>query len=187
MRAFNHALPDENAASRGCDGAVENRNKSIAGGFDQPSVVLQNTGSYEFALDGFAPGEIDLLGSQEAPNILHIDIAGCRGQERSRPADITWALADPTSPECVGPFPPCILARRPGLPLRRDRQTAFRHSARATSMLSRSCSQQHARSLGSPCPLPPIARCGRAAVTGVPSSSSAPSPQACCAPPSSRQ
>jgi hypothetical protein len=38
-------------ASRGCDGAVENRNKSIAGGFDQPSVVLQNTGSYEFALD----------------------------------------------------------------------------------------------------------------------------------------
>jgi hypothetical protein len=51
MRAFNHALPDENAASRGCDGAVENRNKSIAGGFDQPSVVLQNTGSYEFALD----------------------------------------------------------------------------------------------------------------------------------------
>jgi hypothetical protein len=51
MRAFNHALPDENAASRGCDGAVENSNKSIAGGFDQPSVVLQNTGSYEFALD----------------------------------------------------------------------------------------------------------------------------------------
>src|SRR5271156_2852398 len=41
---------------------------------------------------GFAPGEIDFLGSQEAPDLLHIDIAECRGQERSRPAGITLGL-----------------------------------------------------------------------------------------------
>jgi len=31
--AFNHASPDGNAAPRGFDGAIENRNKSIACGF----------------------------------------------------------------------------------------------------------------------------------------------------------
>jgi hypothetical protein len=48
---FNHALPDGNSTSRGFDGAIENRNKSITRGFDQPPVVRQNAGLYEFALD----------------------------------------------------------------------------------------------------------------------------------------
>jgi hypothetical protein len=37
---------------------------------------------------GFAPGEVDLLGAQEAPDILDIDIAEPRGQQRSGPAGI---------------------------------------------------------------------------------------------------
>ena len=35
---------------------------------------------------GFAPGEVDLLGAQEAPEILHIDVAERRSQQRPRPA-----------------------------------------------------------------------------------------------------
>src|SRR5258708_15583406 len=38
---------------------------------------------------GFASGEVDLLGAQEAPDILDIDIAERRGQERPRPAAIS--------------------------------------------------------------------------------------------------
>lgn len=49
--ALNHALPDDNAASRGVSGVVENRNKSIGRGFDQPSAMLQNTRLYQSALD----------------------------------------------------------------------------------------------------------------------------------------
>src|SRR5882762_8236140 len=49
--ALNDVLPDDNAASRGFNGIVENRNESIGRDFDQPSVVLENTGLYEFALD----------------------------------------------------------------------------------------------------------------------------------------
>jgi hypothetical protein len=49
--ALNDALPDDHAASRGFNGIIENRNKPIGRGFDQPSVVLKNTGIYEFALD----------------------------------------------------------------------------------------------------------------------------------------
>jgi len=49
--ALNDVLPDDNAASRGFNGIIENRSKSIGRGFDQPSVVLKNTGLYEFALD----------------------------------------------------------------------------------------------------------------------------------------
>ena len=37
---------------------------------------------------GFAPGEVDLLGAQKAPDILHIDVAERCGQQRSRPAGI---------------------------------------------------------------------------------------------------
>src|SRR5258707_2250479 len=37
----------------------------------------------------FASGEVDLLGTQEAPDILDIDIAERRGQERPRPAAIS--------------------------------------------------------------------------------------------------
>jgi hypothetical protein len=44
-------LPDGNPTSRGFDGAIENRNESIARSFDQPSVVRHNAGLYEFALD----------------------------------------------------------------------------------------------------------------------------------------
>ena len=41
---------------------------------------------------GFAPSEVDLLGTQEAPDILHIDIAERRSQQRSRPAGIALRL-----------------------------------------------------------------------------------------------
>ena len=43
---------------------------------------------------GFAPGEVDLLRAQEAPDILDIDIAERCSQQRSRPARITlgWGL-----------------------------------------------------------------------------------------------
>ena len=37
---------------------------------------------------GLAPGEVDLLPAQEAPDILHIDIAERRSQQRPRPAGI---------------------------------------------------------------------------------------------------
>src|SRR5258705_1786061 len=49
--ALNDALPDDHAASRRFNGIIENRNKSIGRGFDQPSVVLENTGLNELALD----------------------------------------------------------------------------------------------------------------------------------------
>ncbi len=96
-----------------------------------------------------------------------------------------WASAGPTALECVCPFPLCISAQHLGRPFRPDRQTAFRHSARATSMPCRSCSQQPVRSPGSPSPPRPTARSGRAAAIDAPSSSSAPSPQAQSAPPPS--
>src|SRR5205085_6836341 len=49
--ALNDVLADDDAASRGFNRIIENRSKSIGRGFDQPSVVLENAGLYEFALD----------------------------------------------------------------------------------------------------------------------------------------
>jgi hypothetical protein len=57
-------LPHDNAASRGLDGAIEDRDKPIGRGFDQSSVVRQNAGLYDFALDPLnsivSPALIDL-------------------------------------------------------------------------------------------------------------------------------
>ena len=49
--ASNHVLLDDDAASHSFDGAVENRNKSVTRGFDQPSVMPHNAGLYEVTLD----------------------------------------------------------------------------------------------------------------------------------------
>ncbi len=49
--ASDHVLLDDDAAADGFDGAVENRNKAVAGGFDQPAVVFGDAGLEEIALD----------------------------------------------------------------------------------------------------------------------------------------
>src|SRR6202011_2592625 len=49
--ASNHVLLDDDAASHGFDGTIKDRNKTVAGGFDEPSVMLCNAGLYEVALD----------------------------------------------------------------------------------------------------------------------------------------
>ena len=41
---------------------------------------------------GFAPSQVDLLGTQKPPDILHIDVAERCGQQRSRPAGIALGL-----------------------------------------------------------------------------------------------
>ena len=49
--ASDHVLLDDDAAPHGFDRTIENRNKSVAGGFDEPSVMPCNAGLYEVALD----------------------------------------------------------------------------------------------------------------------------------------
>ena len=49
--ASNHVLLDDDAAPHGFDRTVENRNEAVAGGLDEPSVVLGNAGLYKVALD----------------------------------------------------------------------------------------------------------------------------------------
>src|SRR6266850_5548882 len=49
--ASNHLLLDDDAAPHGFDGTVENRNKTVAGGFDEPSVVLCDARLDKAALD----------------------------------------------------------------------------------------------------------------------------------------
>src|SRR6266700_5435233 len=49
--ASNHVLLDDDAAPHGFDGTVENRNKTVAGGFDELSVVSSNAGLDQAALD----------------------------------------------------------------------------------------------------------------------------------------
>ncbi len=49
--ASNHVLLDNDAAPHSLDRAVENRDKTIAGGFNEPSMVLCNAGLDEIALD----------------------------------------------------------------------------------------------------------------------------------------
>ena len=89
---------------------------------------------------GLAPGEVDLLPAQEAPDILHIDIAERRSQQRPRPAGIARRRRlDPAAPGCVCPLPLCTSAQRPGHRSRRGPQVASRHSAHATSRPCRSC------------------------------------------------
>src|SRR6267142_4032552 len=48
---LNHVLLDDHATSHGIDRTVENRNKAVACGFDQPAVVLGNAGLDQAALD----------------------------------------------------------------------------------------------------------------------------------------
>src|ERR1019366_3363980 len=63
-------------------------------GHVEPNYVGRLGGELRIAAlaPGFAPSEVDLLGTQEAPDILHIDIAERCGQERSRPAGIALGL-----------------------------------------------------------------------------------------------
>jgi len=49
--ASNHVLLDNNGAPHGFDWTIENGDKTVAGGFDEPSVVFCNAGLYEVALD----------------------------------------------------------------------------------------------------------------------------------------
>jgi len=49
--ASNHVLLDDDAAPHSFDRTVENRNKSVASGFDEPSVMPHNAGLYEVTLD----------------------------------------------------------------------------------------------------------------------------------------
>src|SRR5450755_146168 len=49
--ASNHVLLDDDAAPHSFDRAVENRNKSVASGFDEPSVMPHNAGLYQLTLD----------------------------------------------------------------------------------------------------------------------------------------
>src|SRR5882757_7471615 len=49
--ASHHVLLDDDAASHGFDGTVEDRKKAVAGGFNQPPMVLCDAGLNEFALD----------------------------------------------------------------------------------------------------------------------------------------
>ena len=44
-------LLDHDAAPDRFDGTVENRDKAVTGGLDQPSVVLGNAGLYKIPLD----------------------------------------------------------------------------------------------------------------------------------------
>jgi hypothetical protein len=44
-------LLDDDTAPHRFDRTVENRDKSVTGGFDESSVVPHNAGLYEFALD----------------------------------------------------------------------------------------------------------------------------------------
>ena len=135
---------------------------------------------------GFAPGEVDLLRAQEAPDILDIDVAERGRQQRPRPAGIARRRRlIQQRQDALARLPPCTSAQRPARPFRRDPQAASRRSARATSTPCRSCIQPPVRSLGSPCRPPPAARSAPAAAAGAPSSSNAPSPQARRAPPPS--
>jgi hypothetical protein len=44
-------LLNDDSAPHSFDRAVENRNKSVTGGFDEPSVMPHNAGLYEVTLD----------------------------------------------------------------------------------------------------------------------------------------
>ena len=49
--ATNQILLDDDAAPDGFDRTVENRDKTVAGGFDEPSVMFCDAGLNEIALD----------------------------------------------------------------------------------------------------------------------------------------
>ncbi len=49
--ASDHVLLDDDAAPHGLDRTIESRNKTVAGGFDKPSVMPCNAGFDEAALD----------------------------------------------------------------------------------------------------------------------------------------
>jgi hypothetical protein len=49
--ASNHVLLDDDTAPHSFDRAVENRNKSVTGGFDEPSVMPNDAGLDEVTLD----------------------------------------------------------------------------------------------------------------------------------------
>jgi hypothetical protein len=49
--ASNHVLLDDDTASNSFDRTVENRNKSVTGGFDESSVMTQNAGLDEVTLE----------------------------------------------------------------------------------------------------------------------------------------
>jgi hypothetical protein len=49
--ASNHVLLDDDTAPHSFDRTVENRNKSVTSGFDEPSVMSHNAGLYEVTLD----------------------------------------------------------------------------------------------------------------------------------------
>jgi hypothetical protein len=49
--ASNHVLLDDDTAPHSFDGTVENRDKSVTSGFDEPSVMPHYAGLYEVTLD----------------------------------------------------------------------------------------------------------------------------------------
>jgi hypothetical protein len=70
-----HVLLDHDATSHGLDRAVENRDKAVAGRFDQPPVMLGNAGLDQVALDSLdAPMRALLIELHEAA--VACDIAG---------------------------------------------------------------------------------------------------------------
>src|SRR3981189_74607 len=106
---------------------------------------------------GFAPGEVDLLGAQEAPDILDVDVAEPRGQQWSGPAAIALGRR--------------LIQKRQN-PIVRLRCVLRFGATLAPFVETRA---------------PPTRRSVLVAATGAASSSNAPSPQARCAPPPSKQ
>jgi hypothetical protein len=113
---------------------------------------------------GFAPGEVDLLGAQEAPDILDIDIAEPRGQQRSGPAGV--ALGRPLVQQRQDPFTRLRRVLRLGAPLTRlveTREPPFRiahaplgsRTGRASDFPpDRPAGHPAGRRQHDPCPLP---------------------------------
>src|SRR6185437_7983076 len=75
--AANHVLLDYDAGPDCLDGAVEDGDEAVAGGFDEPAVVLPDSGFDEVALDpldaGVRPFFVDLHQSAVAGDVAGHD------------------------------------------------------------------------------------------------------------------
>ena len=79
---------------------------------------------------GFAGDKVDIVLAQEAPDILNINVAQCRCQQRARPPGIAPEVAVyPEAPECAYSWPcrrsaSCPPEDSPSVPQGRGRQSA---------------------------------------------------------------
>src|SRR5579864_8896521 len=134
-----------------------------------------------------APGQVDLLRPQKAPDILLVHIAQRRGDQRRSSARSPSAADRRAPPISDSRSLSCSAAPPPACRSRRDQTGAARRNAPATCSPYQWCSRPTARSRASPCPRPPATQSAPAGAAGAPSSSSAPRRPTRPAPPRSKQ